>query len=217
MKTNEIPTADLAQTVALTLSPSPATNALLSKGDIALRCSELLNMIAHYFYSIRTDIEVKGTWELGLQKKLHTHMKLTLLTDHAKIEFWRVIRYRLERLGFIAIKTDVNEGWDTYIGKETDYMHTLGVLPYSTRDMYDTWTVNYNLLALRKKQKKKVKYPKPEADTRPLHYKITDYALEWKESESDSNSIDDDQLIYHGRLMDELCSPSRRGVYPPAR
>jgi len=197
---------------AITISPSPATQSLLSRGSIAVRCTELLDMLGHYLYAVRKHIEIVGVFELGKTKSLHLHLKLTFMQDSAKIAFDKSIRYRLERIGFVNVKTNVNSGWTDYMGKEVDYMAKLGVQPFRTEDFNDSWSLNYNMLALKRRQKKKVKYPKQEPD-RVQCYQITDFALEWKEESS--NSIDDDQLIYHGRLMDELVSPSRRGACPP--
>lgn len=192
---------------AITIAPSPATQSLLSRGSISVRCTELLDMLARYLYAVRKHIIIIGVFELGSTKSLHLHLKLTFLQDSAKIAFDKSIRYRLERIGFVNVKTNVNSGWTDYMGKEVDYMAKLGVQPFRTEDFNDSWSLNYNMLALKRRQKKKVKYPKHEVDVKPLHHKITDYALEWKD-DSSSNSIDDDQLIYHGRLMNELVSSS---------
>lgn len=176
---------------AVTIAPSPQTQSMFSRGQISVRCSELLDMIAHYFYQIRKHIQIVGVYELGSTKSLHTHFKLTFLKPSAQIAFDKSIRYRLERIGFVNIKTRVDSGWMNYMSKECEYMEKLGVMPYRTEDMFDCWRTNYNRIALKRKQKIKVKYPKEEPDM-VLTYKITDYAIQWKGEESNSIDGEDD-------------------------
>lgn len=178
---------------AVTIAPSPKTNLLLSRGQISVRCSELLDMVGHYLYNIRRHINIVGVFEMGATRSLHTHFTITFLKPSAQIAFDRSIRWKLDNIGYTNIKPIFDmSNWNTYISKECESMEILGVLPYNNSDFEHGWTMNYNVLYLKRKQKIKVKYPKDEPD-RVLTYKITDYAIEWK-GES-SNSIDGEDIL----------------------
>jgi len=159
---NTTSTRDYIARYAVTISPEDKFWLGHSRGNNIVDLSEhLLKRFSEYIYPIRKNITLRGVFELGSTKRLHTHMTITFHSERAKMTWDKSIHWKLKyNIGFISIKSkDIDKGWDVYLEKEQDYMKRLGVKEFTEEDLLSMWNVQRMLLPVRKKKVKYVEIP----------------------------------------------------------
>lgn len=158
---------DFRASYAVTVSPNPTFWRDSQGSDVQDRAIHLMNQLAGMLFPIRKHITLNGVFELGATKSLHTHFKLTFLTERAMVTFDKSIRYKINHnIGYISLKTgNIDSGWDKYMQKEQQYMGLMGIYPYTDEALVPHW----GYLGTLKIPKRKPKYKEiPHTLGRPI-------------------------------------------------
>lgn len=96
--------------------------------------------------------------ELTLQGNIHFHGKIYI---HDAVKWFKNVLPKLKKNGFVKIKTNLNEGWDEYCGKQWDIF----------KDVLDLANpIDYQYLSKIKKLKDPVTHAKNILDIMPYRY-----------------------------------------------